>query len=391
MAPLSEELSKTTCDSQENFELESQFILRLPYIPAASLRVAIKSGVLNLKERLTIQIDEDIRNGTVRFDGWVLPAKIVDLPTIIESHKTLDNKNFYKTADISQMMICKEEADESKEDIEEVAKKTKDGKILLLTKDSSFDNNIIGKDKKYMFPHGITKPLKNVRKRRFRKTLKKKNADFPEIEKEVKRLLRQDNEAKHVRFEIVNIEEDTKTDKEKDSLTNMNPNDVDLFGDVVSSSDDDDNDGMGLSDEGSRMSTTFRDYLKDSVDEIRNDQDNGKKYTNFLEALQSENIGPSNSCNFDYIQEDSAENTEASYSLTQNMENESVKLKLQDLENEIQMLQNQRITQQLELDSIENLALKQRFQTIIDDLKNQETLKKKEYDELKKTLFSTNE
>lgn len=73
------------------------------------------------------------------------------------------------------------------------------------------------------------------------------------------------------------------------------------------------------------------------------------------------------------------------------MENESVKLKLQDLENEIQMLQNQRITQQLELDSIENLALKQRFQTIIDDLKNQETLKKKEYDELKKTLFSTNE
>lgn len=124
------------------------------------------------------------------------------------------------------MMICKEEADESKEDIEEVAKKTKDGKILLLTKDSSFDNNIIGKDKKYMFPHGITKPLKNVRKRRFRKTLKKKNADFPEIEKEVKRLLRQDNEAKHVRFEIVNIEEDSKTDKEKDSLTNMNPNDV---------------------------------------------------------------------------------------------------------------------------------------------------------------------
>lgn len=48
MAPLSEELSKTTCDSQENFELESQFILRLPYIPAASLRVAIKSGS-NLK------------------------------------------------------------------------------------------------------------------------------------------------------------------------------------------------------------------------------------------------------------------------------------------------------------------------------------------------------
>ena len=45
--------------------------------------------------------------------------------------------------------------------------------------------------KKYLYPHGITPPLKNVRKRRFRKTLKKKYIDFPEIEKEVKRLFRE--------------------------------------------------------------------------------------------------------------------------------------------------------------------------------------------------------
>lgn len=68
-----------------------------------------------------------MRNGTVRFDGWVLPAKIVDLPTIIESHKTLDNKNFYKTADICQMMICKEETDEVKDEPEAEVKKSKDG------------------------------------------------------------------------------------------------------------------------------------------------------------------------------------------------------------------------------------------------------------------------
>lgn len=75
---------------------------------------------------MTIQLDQDMRNGIVRFDGWVLPSKLFDLPTIIESHKTLDNKNFYKTADICQMMICKEEADEVKEEVEEV-KKSKDG------------------------------------------------------------------------------------------------------------------------------------------------------------------------------------------------------------------------------------------------------------------------
>lgn len=81
----------------------------------------------NLNERLTIQIEQDMRNGMVRFDGWYLPAKLVDLPTVLESYKTLDNNNFYKTADINQMMICKEENEESKEDSEEIGKKTKDG------------------------------------------------------------------------------------------------------------------------------------------------------------------------------------------------------------------------------------------------------------------------
>lgn len=30
----------------------------------------------------------------------------MDLPTIIETHKTLDNKVLYKTGDISQMVVC---------------------------------------------------------------------------------------------------------------------------------------------------------------------------------------------------------------------------------------------------------------------------------------------
>lgn len=40
-------------------------------------------------------------------------------------------------------------------------------------------------DKKFLHPHGIAPPLKNCRKRRFRKTLKKKYVEAPEIEKEV--------------------------------------------------------------------------------------------------------------------------------------------------------------------------------------------------------------
>lgn len=34
-------------ETNENFELESQFFLRLPSLPAASLRAAIRSGIFN--------------------------------------------------------------------------------------------------------------------------------------------------------------------------------------------------------------------------------------------------------------------------------------------------------------------------------------------------------
>ena len=47
----------------------------------------------------------DFRHGTVRLDGESLSAKLVDLPCVIESLKTLDMKTFYKTADICQVLV----------------------------------------------------------------------------------------------------------------------------------------------------------------------------------------------------------------------------------------------------------------------------------------------
>lgn len=135
----------------------------------------------NLKDRISVRIEDDMRHGEVRVDHWLLPAKVVDLPTIVESLKTIDGKGFYKTADICQMVVCREDGDEQATD-EESPQKVK-----------KRDPNKV--EKKYLWPHGITPPTKNVRKRRFRKTLKKKYVEAPEIEKEVKRLLRNDNDA----------------------------------------------------------------------------------------------------------------------------------------------------------------------------------------------------
>ena len=119
-------------------ELESQFIIRLPEEPSDALREAIRSGASNLKDRLFIQVEPDksnspfLRRGSVKFDGWSMNAKLVDLPTIIESHKTIDKKTLYKTADIGQLLICKEgefsgdEQDTSDQEAAEAEKNKKD-------------------------------------------------------------------------------------------------------------------------------------------------------------------------------------------------------------------------------------------------------------------------
>ncbi|XP_068703607.1 transcription initiation factor TFIID subunit 7-like [Montipora capricornis] len=172
--------SKSRADGNE---LEKEFILRVPQVYASALQHAIQNG--SLRDRLSIEFQADYRHATVRFDGAALSAKMLDLPCITESHKTVDNKSFYKTADVCQMLVCSED-DSMKED-ENISPKKE--------------------SKKFVWNHGITGPLKNVRKRRFRKTAKKKLVESPEIEKEVKRLLRTDLSASNVTFEVLQDEE----------------------------------------------------------------------------------------------------------------------------------------------------------------------------------------
>lgn len=48
----------------------------------------------------------DGRHGIVRVDRVPLACKLVDLPCMIESLKTVDKKTFYKTADVCQVYGC---------------------------------------------------------------------------------------------------------------------------------------------------------------------------------------------------------------------------------------------------------------------------------------------
>ncbi|KAF2360473.1 TAFII55 protein conserved region, partial [Trinorchestia longiramus] len=91
-------------------ELENHFILRVPQPQAEMLRELLRSNQSsNIKDQLSIQLDHsadsnDMRNGVITVDTMMYKARLVDLPTVVESWKTIDNKNFYKTADICQIL-----------------------------------------------------------------------------------------------------------------------------------------------------------------------------------------------------------------------------------------------------------------------------------------------
>lgn len=417
-------------------ELESQFILRLPPEPAKVLREALRSGSVNLKDRLMIKLENDMRYGEVRVDHRLMHAKVVDIPTIVESLKTIDNKSFYKTADICQMVVCKEEDDHTTTDEESPVKAKKK------------DPNKV--DKKFLWPHGITPPMKNARRRRFRKTLKKKYVEAPEIEKEVKRLLRVDNDAVSVKWEVINEDDDKlKAGVIKDdngglsmgqngdmSLETSNQHSVDvaehdIFGEAVSDSEEDETNIniMELEDETSRPSADDS-RLSDSaslqgVSERPNQSQplvtqfskemfsprgmfmperGGRKHPSGISTLtflKQEQAHPHDfsqqssefphretikaeplTFDFDILKTELNRPEESEYERTPQMSRAGIRAQLDVLQQQLADLRNRRQQQELEIANIENYALRKRFQDILDKLLVEQMEKEQEYQDL---------
>ncbi|EUB57449.1 JmjC domain-containing protein 5 [Echinococcus granulosus] len=191
-------MSNPRSKEDNSFDLEQQFILRMPEEAARYLAEDIDLGV-SFKDNFTVEMKPDMRHCIVRYNGQVYQGRVMDLPCIIESQKTTDRKNFYKTADISQMIICTQD-DDGTAPIR--------GSAAYLAARSLHNrpqpSNTYGRDnREFQYLHGITPPLKNVLRRRFRKTRKKRSVDMPQIEKEVKNLLRADLQADFVTWEVV--------------------------------------------------------------------------------------------------------------------------------------------------------------------------------------------
>lgn len=387
-------------------DLETQFILRLPEEPAAVLREAIRSGAPNLKERLSVSLESDLRKGMVRIDDRYLYAKVVDLPCIVESLKTIDKKSFYKTADVCQMVrtiklriyvesvvsdtnfnlliiklqvICKEEPDPITDDESPVKSKKKD------------PNKV---DKKYLYPHGVTPSLKNVRKRRFRKTLKKKNVELPEIEKEVKRLLRVDNEAVNVKWEIVECEEaepekesgrdtpkgkkggasSSKTKASKASSENIPVDEQHIFGEEVSDSEEEDANvtARDLDVDDTRLSEDSRSRFSDSNSMMQGLSASGSKLMTEFKSNMFGEAGPSTSSQ--QLEEESSDFID-SKDLNENT-------RINDIRRELYELRNQQSQIEQDIQKIDNKTLKERLQEELDNLMGTIIMKGIELDEL---------
>ncbi|KAJ3587880.1 hypothetical protein NHX12_011475 [Muraenolepis orangiensis] len=250
-------------------ELESQFVLRLPSEYASTVRRIAQSSSMNMKDRLTIELHPDGRHGIVRVDRVPLACKLVDLPCILESLKTVDKKTFYKTADVCQMLVCTLDGDLNPP-LEEPTGST-DPKSKKKDKDKD-------KNKKFVWNHGITLPLKNTRKRRFRKTAKKKYIESPDVEKEVKRLLSTDAEAVSVRWEVI-AEDETKEPDQHGSHANLDSSPGtsvhkghgstaqrdelrEIFDDISSSSEEEEEDDEGERHEDLNIMDTEEDLVR---------------------------------------------------------------------------------------------------------------------------------
>jgi TATA-binding protein-associated factor Taf7 len=162
----------------ERVELEDQFILRLPPVTnnendkamslnilfsqqkdADYVRCLLASKPKKIKKKLRLDIDAESGEGVVMICDKSLKCRLRKMPTMIESLKTYNKSLFVKTADICQILDCVN---------------TESGPECI---------------------HGLSTPLKNVKKKRFRRCLINRDEASVNVQKELFYLLQADIEA----------------------------------------------------------------------------------------------------------------------------------------------------------------------------------------------------
>ncbi|KAI9727210.1 MAG: hypothetical protein M1834_008470 [Cirrosporium novae-zelandiae] len=168
-------------DTEIDPYIEEEFIFRmLPGEDCEYIRKAIEERRLGLPVRkggADVRfkfLDKSGHRIVIRVCDRIYAATMVDLPCIIEGMKSWDKRGWWKTADICQMLLVFRQVKSEDE-----------------VKNIPLPNEIDSTTGQW--PHGITPPMHNVRKRRFRKRIS--NRTIEAVEEEVDRLLAEDEKA----------------------------------------------------------------------------------------------------------------------------------------------------------------------------------------------------
>lgn len=179
------------------------FVLRmLPGEDCDYIRDAIANGTVGvslLQKGADIRLrflDVNGRRGILIVRGRQYAFTVVDLPTITEGLKSWDKKNFIKSVDISQLCLVLGRCADDEE-----------ARNFPLPPDVN--------PKTYQYAHGLTAPMRNVRKRRFERTTRTRLDDIEAIERKVNSLLEADAKATDVSWEI--LDRDPRQDEDESS------------------------------------------------------------------------------------------------------------------------------------------------------------------------------
>jgi transcription initiation factor TFIID subunit 7 len=190
--PLGEGYDSEASDREADPLIEEEFILRMVPGPDCDyVREAIQNrligvpasqGGANIRMKF---LHQDGRRACVTVRGHHYAATLVDLPCIIEGMKSWDKRGWWKSADICQMLWV-------------FAPIEKESDALTIDLPKLIDPQT------YQYPHGVTPPMFDARRRRFRKRISRTAIEA--VEDAVEKLLEADSKATEIQYEVIEPE-----------------------------------------------------------------------------------------------------------------------------------------------------------------------------------------
>jgi transcription initiation factor TFIID subunit 7 len=153
-------------------------------------------GLLESAQRLELTPDlspfeSPNRLFDLRLGDYLTKAILLDLPTITESQKTLDGINYFKVADICQLLYCIPRA--------ELPDYRAKGTSLA---------RMLERDSRYSLKSGLTPPTHNITSEFFKREVPESLASVKEVEKRIKRAMEQKGSG-NVQTQVLEFEDES--------------------------------------------------------------------------------------------------------------------------------------------------------------------------------------